>query len=100
MNWKVGDRAILVKSTEGFHVGHVVDILGSYTLGAHNGTHPAGTSGYKVMCCGENYFCPPNWLRPIPDDKHKRFHKALISTEWSDCAFNPMVTVQTGLEPK
>ncbi len=80
MNWKVGDEAILVNSLRGVHLGHVVEILGDHILRMPSTLSPAGTFGYRIMCCGKRYWCIPSWLKPIPDN-----YDGLELTKWSEC---------------
>lgn len=98
MDWKKGDRAMIIYSHYPERVGLHVTVISE--LITHN---PATGRPWDrgpvhlidiphASIAGSNAGYLPEHLGPIPD--HKRFHKALISTDWSRCAFNPMVEIE------
>ena len=83
MNWQIGDRAIYT-NPRSRAVGLKVTIIGPL-CSRYDGKEffscylidpgipcNAGCTGWGAR---------PQYLKPIPDDKHKRFHKALIPAE-------------------
>ena len=91
MNWKIGDRAILLYTPGGKQIGSTTEIL-SQLRPADNDTKSgeikAGDMVYEIDAASDNgspiCISRPEWLGKIPPEK---------KTSWSevekDCLWNP-----------
>lgn len=85
-NWQVGDRAIIVDD------GHIDEPHNRKVIGEECiiiGRSYTGHHDWEVGVCGAVFDAKSCCLRPIPDDKHKRFHEGLVSTKRSKCEWHP-----------
>jgi hypothetical protein len=66
---KIGERAVLIKSTYGVMVGQI------FTVTSEPYAHP-GCRGELCQLAadptGEEWDCPVSWLRPIDDDSREK----------------------------
>ena len=77
MNWKVGDRAMLIHCAHIKNEGTACEIISS----ADGWEHYDGVVRWKVVNFSGTWDAAAGNLIPIPDDKFERFHADLISCD-------------------
>jgi len=87
MNWKVGDRAKVIKANNQEHIGKIVTIISgpTYICKETGKTWTEGCAHYVNIPTlndrqGYAAFCP-DWLVPIDDGREK--------TTWENCVWKP-----------
>jgi len=95
MNWKVGDRAIILRSKFPERVGETVTIMsGLMMFNPFTGKNWSSPSHFidlpakRPERVGEPAAYRPDGLGPIPDN-----YDGLEISSWNKCVFKPKVTV-------
>ena len=90
MNWKVGDRAIILYSPGGKSIGNITQILSQLRPASNDvtsGEIVVGDMVYEISARASHAasvcVSKPEWLGPIPDDNSRQV------TTWEECPFKP-----------
>lgn len=83
MNWKIGDRAILVNCRIMENEGTECHIIGSMINGRQDGETYLG---WPIECATGEWIARPRQLKPIPNT-----YDGNEATTWDECPFKPAV---------